>query len=46
MPLRERQEIQEMLWRLSAAWQVNPARVSHANALTLPHILQLQANSI
>ena len=33
MPLRERQEIQEMLWRLSA-WQVNPARVSHADA---PH---------
>ena len=46
MPLRERQEIQEMLWRLSADWQVNPVRVSHTNALTLPHILPLQANSI
>jgi hypothetical protein len=46
MPLRERQEIQEMLWRLSAAWQVNPTRVSHAKALTLPYILRLQANSI
>jgi hypothetical protein len=45
MPLRERQEIQEMLRRLND-WQMNPARVSHANALTLPHILPLQANSI
>ena len=46
MPLRERQEIQEMLRRLSAR-QVNPgSRSLTLTALTLSHILPLQANSI
>lgn len=45
MPLRERQEIQEMLRRLSA-WQVNPAASLTLTPLRLPHILPLQANSI
>jgi hypothetical protein len=43
MPLRERQEIQEMLWSLST-WQVGP-RLS-LTSLTPPHILPFQADSI
>jgi hypothetical protein len=46
MPLRERQEIQEMLRRLSAwageSWLPSPTM----EPLRLLHILPLQANSI
>jgi hypothetical protein len=46
MPLWERQEIQEMLRRLSV-WQVNPwCATLTLTPVTLPHILPFQANSI
>jgi hypothetical protein len=44
MPLRERQEVQEMLRRLSV-WESWFAPLKLA-APTLPHILPLHANSI
>ena len=44
MPLRERQEIQEMLRRLSA-WESWFASLTLTTP-TLPHILPVQANSI
>ena len=46
MPLRERQEVQEMLWRLNCPAGESTGESLALAAVILPHMIPLQANSI